>query len=149
MENKFLFVEEENFNKIRKIINESKGKRIVFKSSDDELNRKVLEKLKIDFLLISLSGRKDFQKQRNSGFDNVMAKLASEKDVTIGIDLDEVINSIGEEKAKILSRIIQNIKLSKKNFLKMKFFPESKKNKYDLRSLGLVLGMTTKMVKLL
>lgn len=136
-----------SFEKIRKEVLENKGKKIIFTNDDDELNRKVLEKLGIDCLLIKQSGRKDFQKQRDSGFNHVLAKIAKKNNVVIGIDLDEIINSKGKVKAEILARIKQNIKLCNKNKLKMRFIGENKRGVYDLKSLGTVLGMPTWMVK--
>jgi len=55
-----------------------------------------------------------------------------------------------KEKAEILARIRQNVFLCKKNNVKMKFIVKDKKNErniYDLKSLGLVLGMSTGMTK--
>ena len=126
--------------------NVERDKQLIFASNDDELNRKVLEKLPIQLLLIELSGRKDFQKQRNSGFNHVLAKIAKKNNVSIGIDLDELINS--ENKPEILARIIQNIKICNKNKIQMKFVSKKySKNIYDLKSLGLILGMPTSMIK--
>lgn len=131
------------FDKARNLIKQAKSP-IVFTSNDDELNRKVIEKEKIDVLLISLKGRKDWQKQRNSGLDNVMAREAKKKGVVIAINLDEIMTSKGKEKAEILSRIRQNIKICSKYKVKMTFLPK-KEDSYDLKSLGLVLGMPTWM----
>ena len=142
------YIEGNNFEKARKAINQSKEKIIIFSGNNDELNRKVLEKLKINILLLNQSKRKDFQKQRNSGFNHVLAKIAKKNNVIIGIDLDEIIEAKSKNKSDILARIKQNIKLCNKNKLKMKFiFQENKRNIYDLKSLGLVLGMPTWMVK--
>ena len=142
------YIEENNFEKIRKQIKENPKAEIIFSSNDDELNRKVLEKLEIDILLLKQSKRKDFQKQRNSGFNQVLAKIAKNKNIAIGIDLDEIINAKGKSKSDILARIKQNIKLCNKNKLKMKFISQkNKRNIYDLKALGLVLGMPTWMVK--
>ena len=111
------------------------------------MNRKVLEKEKIDTLLIKIAGRKDKLKQRNSGFNHVLAKLAGKKEVTIGIDLDEILHvQDKKEKSKILARLRQNIGICGKNKLKMAFISEKhEKDKYDLRALGSVLGMPTSM----
>ena len=139
---------ENTFEKARKLINENKTKTIIFSSNDDELNRKILEKLQIHILLINLSGKKDFQKQRDSGFNQVLAKIAKEKNVAIGINFDEIIQS--SEKPKILARLKQNIKLCNKNKLKMKFIiqnPENQRDIYELKSFGAVLGMPTWMTK--
>ena len=141
-----ILIRETNFNKARKLIRENKNKEIIFSSNDDELNRKILEKENINIILINQTGRKDFQKQRNSGFNQVLAKIAKKKKVVIGINLNEIINS--NEKAQILARIKQNIRLCNKNKLEMKFISfKHKRNPHDLKSLGLVLGMPTWMIK--
>jgi RNase P/RNase MRP subunit p30 len=144
-------ISENNFEKARKKIRENKEKTIIF-SGDDETNRKVLEKEQINILLLNQKQRKDRQKQRDSGFNQVLAKLAKKKNVIIGINLDEIIESNGKKREEILARIRQNIKLCNKNNLKMKFIninPANKRDKYDLKALGIILGMPTKIVKTL
>lgn len=143
-----LLIQEIDFNKIKNLVKENQGKRIIFSSNDDELNRKVLEKLSIDVLLLSQKNKKDFQKQRNSGFNQVLSKIAQKNKVVIGINLDEIIESKGKQKVEILARVRQNIKLCNKKKLKMIFVSEKyKRDAYDLGALGLVLGMPTWMVK--
>jgi len=145
-----ILIQEKTFEKARNEIRKNKDKEIIFSSNDDNLNRKILEKEKINILLLSLGERKDFQKQRNSGFNHVLAKIAKKNNVDIGINLDEIVNSNSKEKAEILSRIRQNIKICNKNKLKMKFIIINRKNKrnlHDLKALGLILGMPTLMVK--
>lgn len=145
-----ILIHENNFDKARKLIKENKDKKIIFSSDDDELNRKILDKESINVLLINQKGRKDFQKQRNSGLNQVLAKMAKKKNIAIGVNLDEIVNSEGKQKAKILSRISQNIRICNKNKLKMEIIVLDKKNDrnvYDLKSLGLVLGMPTNMIK--
>ncbi|MEN7982498.1 MAG: RNase P subunit p30 family protein [Nanoarchaeota archaeon] len=136
----------DNFNKLKNKVKEAKSP-IIFTSNDDELNRKVLEKLQIDILLINQKNRKDFQKQKNSGFNHVLAKITKKNNIQIGINLDEVVESNSKEKSKILARIQQNIKLCNKNKIQMQFIGKNKRNIYDLKSLGLVLGMPTWMTK--
>jgi RNase P/RNase MRP subunit p30 len=135
---------ETNFNRLKLKV-EKATPPIIFTSNDDELNRKVLEKLKIDILLINQEKRKDFQKQRNSGFNQVMAKIAQKNKIQIGINLDEIINS--KNKPEILARIQQNIKLCNKYKIQMQFIGKNKRNLHDLKSLGLVLGMNTSLTK--
>ena len=145
-----ILVQENNFDSARKKIRENKGKQIIFSSENDELNRKILEKENIDVLLLNQKARKDFQKQRNSGFNQVLAKIAKKNDILIGINLDEIIDTKNKQKAEILARIKQNIKICNKNKLKMKFISfKQKRNNYDLAALGLVLGMPTSMTRLL
>ena len=147
----YVLIQESDFQVARRRINEAKktGKAVIFSSNDDELNRKVLEKENVEVLLISMAGKKDRQKQRDSGFNHILAKLAKKKDVAIGINLDEIVSSQGKEKSEILARIRQNIKLCNKNKLKMKFISKSqeKMDIYNLKSLGAVLGMPTWMTK--
>ncbi|MCK5608794.1 hypothetical protein KAR91_43350 [Candidatus Pacearchaeota archaeon] len=138
------------FEKIRKKISSSDSKCIVYNSNDDDLNRRVMEKLKINVLLLSQSNRKDFSKQRNSGLNHVMAKIAKKNSIDVGINLDEIIESSDFKLAEILSRVKQNIVLCNKAKVKMKFIAvkkENSRNIYDLKSLGLILGMPTWMTK--
>jgi ribonuclease P/MRP protein subunit RPP1 len=149
MEGKIV-IQEDNFDRARKLIQENSDKRIIFSSEDEETSRKVLEKENIEIFLLNLAGKKDYQKQRNSGFNHVMAKLAKKKGIFIGINLNELIKSGEKEKAEIIARIRQNIKICNKNKLKMKFiYKNQKRNLHDLVALGLVLGMPTWMTKTL
>lgn len=137
-------IRENNFEKARKLIKENQGKNIVFSSNDDELNRKILEKENINTLLLNQLQRKDKSRQRDSGLNQVLAKIAAKKEISIGINLDEIISSKSVQKAKILARVAQNIRLCSKNRIKMKFIAEkNERNLYDLKALGLVLGMPT------
>ena len=147
MEGKIV-IQENNFDRARKLIQENSGKRIIFSSDEEEVNRKVLEKENIEILLLNMAERKDSHKQRNSGFNHVMAKMAKKKGITVGINLDEIIKSSEKEKAAILARIRQNIRICNKNKLKMKFiYKNQKRNLHDLMALGLILGMPTSMIK--
>ena len=144
-----ILIQGDNFDKVRKEIKENKDKIIIFSSNNDELNRKVLEKEPINILLLNQSLKKDRLKQKDSGFNQVLAKIAKKNNIIIGINLDEITNAKGRKKAEILARIKQNIKLCDKNKLNMKFISseKNKRNLYDLRALGLILGMPTSMVK--
>jgi len=143
-----ILIQDIDFNKIRKKIKENPNKNIIFSSNNDELNRKVLEKENIKVLLLNQSQRKDKFKQRNSGLNQIFTKLAKKKNIIIGINLDEILESKGEKKKDILARIKQNIRLCNKHKVKMNFIAlkeENKRDIYDLKSLGLVLGMPTWM----
>lgn len=154
---KYAIIKEKDFNRIKKEIekNRKQKKEIIFSSDDDNLNRKILEKQEIDILLLNQSNRHDKSKQRDSGFNQVMARIAKKKNVAIGINLDEILSannlSNAVTRAKILARVIQNVKLCKKYKLKMKFISEkgNGRNIHDLKSLGLILGMPTWMTRLL
>jgi RNase P/RNase MRP subunit p30 len=141
-----IILEEKNFNCLREIIKKNKGKEIIFKSNDDNLNRKVAEKLEVSGILIPLFERKDYMKQRNSGFNQVIAKILAKKNIFLGVDFDEIVFS--KQKDKIFSRLKQNIFLSKKYKVQIKFIlGKEKRDIYSLKSFGLVLGMPTYMLK--
>ena len=140
-----IILTENNFNKLKEQVQKNSEKEIIFTSNDDELNRKVLEKLPIQILLINLKNRKDFQKQRNSGFNQVIAKIAKKNNIKIGINFDEL--TLSKNKEKIIARLIQNIKLCNKYKVQMKFLSKTKQNLLNLKSLGLVLTMPTWMIK--
>jgi uncharacterized radical SAM superfamily Fe-S cluster-containing enzyme len=81
-----------------------------------------------------------------------MAKIMKEKGVIrLGINFDEIIEETNlKNKSEILARIKQNIVLCNKNKIKMEFIIQKEKNQrndYDLKSLGLVLGMPTWMTR--
>ena len=140
----------QNFrNNLKRTREKERHKTIGFTSTDDELNRKILEKEKVDIFMPLLANRKDFQKQRNSGFNHVLAKIAKKNNVIIGINLDEIAKSEVKEKANLLARIKQNIRLCNKNKLKMRFVfsDKNKREIHDLKALGLVLAMPTWMTK--
>lgn len=139
-------IKETNFEKARKLIKDSKSK-VIFVSKDDTLSRKILEKEPIDTLVILQSHRKDKQKQRDSGLNQVLVKIAKKNKINIGICLDEIIEAEPTLKAKIIARVIQNIKLCAKDKVQMKFCGNNARNIYDKKSLGLVLGMPTWMIK--
>lgn len=137
---------ETNFNKLKLLVKENKDKEIIFTSTDDNLNRKVMEKLPIQIVQIPLKNRKDYSKQRNSGFNQVMARIANKNNIKIGINLDELINS--KNKEEIIARLKQNIMLCSKNKVKINFIENKhKRNSQELKSLGLILGMPTWMTK--
>lgn len=150
MEKNQILLTETNFSKLKDKIKKEKAeeKTIIYSSEDDELNRKVIEKLSVNILLVNLKGRKDFQKQRNSGFNQVLAKAMKKNNIKLGINLDEIIESDHKNKAEILARLKQNVTICNKNKVQMRFINQKEKNSrniYDLKSLGLVLGMPTWM----
>ena len=141
-----LFLIKEDFNKLKLKVSNNLDREIIFSSGDDDFNRKVVEKLAINCLLLKEEGRRDYSKQRDSGLNQVMAKEVAKKGIVIGIDLDELV--FFKDKEKIISRVKQNIELCKKFKIKMKFFGfKVKKDSRELKSLGLVLGMPTSMTK--
>jgi RNase P/RNase MRP subunit p30 len=140
-----IILNEKNFNRLREEVKKNPDKEIIFSSSDDELNRKVMEKLEISGILISLGGRKDYMKQRNSGFNQVMAKVAKKKGIFVCFNFSELINS--KEKSRVLARLKQNVFLCNKYDVQLKFVGIEGLDIKNLKSLMLILGLKTSLVK--
>lgn len=112
-------------------------------SQDDEFNRKALEIKNLSMLVINESlNQSDYGKQRNSGLNEVLAKICADKNIKVGIQIEEIIKKDTREKAKALSRLMQNIMLCKKAKAKLVFLGNIK-DKRALQSLLLSLGANT------
>jgi RNase P/RNase MRP subunit p30 len=148
----------------RRIIASLKDKKVKkligFVGGDDAFNRRAIESLKIDFLVSperspldskyrTGQGRKvDSLKQRDSGINHVVAKLAREKNVKIVVDFGEISKMKGKEKALRIGRIIQNVKVCRraKCDLKIASFGKSEKDligEKERVAFGVSLGMSS------
>tara|TARA_Y100000310_G_scaffold345665_1_gene467969 strand:- start:25741 stop:26310 length:570 start_codon:yes stop_codon:yes gene_type:complete len=142
--------------KINKITNESQlrklnGNLIVIEGG--KLNREILSKKNVDILLSPEKDRKeDFLHHRNSGLNHILCKIAHKNKIAIGFSFNEILKSKEIERAKILGRMKQNIKLCRKYKVNM-VVGSFANNKYEMRSLNdlksfsRVLGMNTLEVK--
>ena len=57
---------------------------------------------------------KEHTHYRQSGLNQVLCKLATDKKVKIGISFSQILNTYGQKRATILGRMMQNIKFCKK-----------------------------------
>ncbi|MBU1008404.1 MAG: RNase P subunit p30 family protein [archaeon] len=88
---------------------------VALEGSDDAFNRRAVETLKIDYLVSPEGGKKfDRLKQRDSGINHVVAKLAKAKGISFVVNFSEISRLNPKEKALRLSRVIQNIKICRK-----------------------------------
>jgi|TARA_Y100000310_G_scaffold345794_1_gene470027 RNase P/RNase MRP subunit p30 len=117
------------------------------------LNREVLSSKNIDILVSPEKNRKeDFLHHRNSGLNQVLCNLAKKNKVVIGFSFNEVLKSKDVERAKIIGRMQQNIKLCRKYKVDM-IIASFATNKYEMRSLNdlksfaRVIGMNSQEVK--
>ncbi len=140
---------------VRKIIDTLKplNKQIAVLAREDNFNRRMLETCKINYL-VSVEGgyRKDTLKQRDSGLNHVLAKIAKQKNISIVINFSEISKTRQKQRAILLSRIMQNIKICRKAGcrLNMATFAEKKqelRNQHDLKSFAFSLGMSSQQVK--
>ena len=138
-----------NLNQARKQIQKLKreNKEAVVQAQDDKFNRKILENPDTDILLSpELHDRKDKLKQRDSGLNEIHCKLAKKNNIQIGINLNEITKLPKKQKAIILSRIIQNIKLCNRIKTPIILFPK-KHTKQDILAFFLTLKSSTQLAK--
>jgi RNase P/RNase MRP subunit p30 len=120
--------------------------KIAILSQDDEFNRKALEIKGLNTLILNEDLEiKDYSKQRNSGLNEVLVKIASKKNISIGIDLGRIQKKSDKEMARALARLKQNIMLCKKAKCKIIFLDnlQEKNFKSSIKSLMIILGSST------
>jgi ribonuclease P/MRP protein subunit RPP1 len=81
---------------------------LLVKGSDLLLNRKAVETKEVDILTHPEYNRRD------SGFNHVMAQLATENNVAIEINFREILNSSKNTRANIMHKIKINVEICKK-----------------------------------
>ena len=133
---------------IEKLKRENSQEKIAILSQDDEFNRKAIEIRGLNLFVINEElNQKDYMKQRNSGLNEVLAKIASKNNISVGIDMNHIVRKESKEKAKSLARLGQNIMLCKKAGCRLILINSSNLNSRKLQSLLLVLGASTKQAE--
>lgn len=135
----------------RRIVQSLKGSKkvIALLGRNGAFNRRVIETLKINYLVSpERKEGKDNLKQRNSGLNHVMAKIAKMNKIKIVIDIDGLSKIKGEERVLKIGKIIQNIKICRKANCDVKIASFAKSNKEILgeksrKSIGLSFGMSS------
>ena len=150
--NNWIKIDTKNITEARKLIDKyiksKKELKIAVASKSDEFNRMMIESCKINLIYgFEFENRKDRLKQRESGLNHILCKLATDNNIKIGIDFSEIMKKKDFSRAVYLGKIMQNIKLCKKNKVKMILVNVGKWNKLSLFSFLLTLGMPTNMSK--
>ena len=133
----------------RKLIEQARkqGKKAIIIGKSIDFNRIILENKKTNMLILSHENKKDKLKQRDSGLNHVLCKLAKQNSITLAFDLNELKKQHEKKsKALILARMLQNIKLIKK--AKNKFKLLNYNNKNQAFSLLLSWKLPTDMAKM-
>lgn len=135
-------------NLVKKAKKENIQEKIIVKAGDEEFNRKILEIKNIDILLAPEQNKeKDKLKQRSSGLNEFLCKLAAKNSISIAIDIEKLQKLNKKDKAIILSRIIQNIRLCKRTKTRLIPWPEEKYSKLDILSFIKTLKGSTDQAK--
>ena len=138
-------------NQIQKAKKANPEEIIIIKAGDEEFNRKVLEIKGVNIILgpeiHNTNNRKDKMKQRDSGLNEFLCKLAAKNNIKIAIDVQEITSLPIIQKAKALARVIQNIKLCKRTKTQIILWPENKYKKQDIISFITTLKGSTEQAK--
>lgn len=119
---------------------------IIVRAQNDEFNRKILEYGRFDILVgIEAGNRQRTLRNIDSGFNEVLGKIASKNNISIGIDLKEISGLQKGEKAKRLERIIQNIKIAGKTKANIKLL--NFKDRKDAFAFLISLGASTQQAE--
>ncbi|MDP2925900.1 MAG: hypothetical protein Q8N99_06015 [Nanoarchaeota archaeon] len=133
---------------VQKIKKQNPSEKIIVKAQDEEFNKKVLEMKNINMLLSpEFHDRKDKLKQKDSGLNEYLCRLAKNNNTTIAIDIENIQKLDKKEKAIVISRIIQNIDLCKKEKTKMTLYPIDKYPKQDIMGFFIALKSSTYQAK--
>jgi len=123
----------------------SKNKeKVIVLGRDIEFNRKILENKRVNVLILNHKIGRDKLKERDSGLNQVLCNIARDNNIAFAIDFNEIITSDKKQRAKILSRINQNIKLIKK-FKNKLIVINQPEDKLSLSALFRILGADTKL----
>lgn len=132
---------------------QGKKKIIAIQGKDDAFNRRAIETLKINYLVSpEVERKRDTLKQRDSGINHVTAKEAAKKKISFVIDVSYIKSLEAKDQAKILARIIRNIKICRKAKCEIRVASLAKNktelpNKKDTEGFLFSLGMSSQQVK--
>ncbi len=137
---------------LRKIIDllRKKNKIIAIIGGDNLFNRRVLETMPINYLISPEKGLKfDNLKQKDSGINHVLAKIAKQKNISIVIDFCDLKKLDDFDLSIRIARISQNLRVCQKigTSIKIATFAEHKKDfcsTKELQEFMISIGASTK-----
>ncbi len=137
-------INNQKIEEVKRLIKKEQSPKIIL-AQNDEFNRKIIEYGNFDILLsIEKGNRANKIRQTDSGLNHILAKIAKNKNVAIGIDLEEIKSLESKQKAERLSKIIQNIKLCRKSKTKVAIKTNSLEKAREFLS---ALGASTQQIK--
>ncbi len=140
---------------VRKIIDSlrRKGKIIAVVGHNNHFNRRVLETMPVRYLVSPEKYLKqDNLKQRDSGLNHVLAKIAKQKNISIMLDFTDLKKLRPFELSNRIGRISQNLRICRKTNTKINIATFAKSQKdfiapKELFEFMLSIGASTKQAK--
>ncbi|MBU1631803.1 MAG: hypothetical protein KKA58_05765 [Nanoarchaeota archaeon] len=128
----FVLLEEDNKKELLKKINNCRKKIVVYKAKSEEMLRFALERTSVDIVFgMELINPKDSVHFVRGSLDQILCKIAASKGKIVGFSFNDILNA--RDRAKLLGRMILNIKLCKKYGVKM-LFSSFSVSKMEMRS---------------
>ena len=142
-DNEFVILTSKNVKDLLKDIKKHKGKKIIFKPSDEKILRFAIEKTKIEMILgVEQINPKDSVHYLRGGVDQVSLRIMKEKGIVLAFSFSDILHSTN--RARLLGRMMMNIRLARKYDVKTVFstFGSAKelRSTHDLTSFWRVLG---------
>lgn len=146
---KYELINKENFLEIRKELNQvDKTKNTIVVGKTDELNRKILEDGRANFLLFDKFSESNKKlKQRESGLNHILCKIAKKNNISFIFDFKLLLEKEDKKLSSNISAISQNIKLLKKQDIMFLFIGIKNIDRTALKSFLLTLGADTQTAK--
>lgn len=118
------------------VMNYKKKAEFVFVDAADypDKIRETLEHARPDVVFnLERAARHDFMHHRASGLNQVHCELMAKNSITLGLSLSSILNSVGRDRAMIMGRMAQNLRLARKYKLNV-LFASFARSPYDLRA---------------
>lgn len=127
------------------IADKSKG---IFLGGSTDLNRTLVDSKNTRFIILNhCDNKRDSLYERDGGLNHVICKLANDKGITFIIDFSQVLAIDLKERAKILSRISQNVFLINKFHNNLRVVFPKVWDKLDFEHFLLAIGFSTSLIK--
>ena len=135
-------INERSIEKVKHLIKKSSQRPLMIYMQDDAFNRKIIEHGKFDVLVYTeKEDRKNTLRQKDSGLNKYLAREMVKNKISFGIDIEYIREKDKKEKAILIGRTIQNIKIARKVKLSLAIFG-SKDNK-DSKSFIMSIGASS------
>ncbi len=147
IDSNFVILKGKTQKELLKEIESARNKKLktVFKADSEEMLRFALEKNGVDIIYgMESINPKDSLHFVRGGLDQVLCNIAAEKEKILAFSFADILNS--SDRAKLLARIMFNVKLCKKYKVQMMLSSfagsrEEMRSAKDLQALGRVLGI--------